>query len=118
MYLEVGKEYTFSDLKHQLISLQYKPVQGKIEAGMFDTMGEIIDIYPSTEKLVYRLIFNDTRLELIQIKDSLTFQVMQVSDHVTIWPATQYMQDMEDVTKHLLQIELEMQERVKELEKQ
>ncbi len=118
MYLEVGKDYNFDELKHQLIALQYKPVQGKVEAGMFDTMWEILDIYPSTEKVVYRLIFNDTRLELVQVKDSLSFQVLQMRDHITVWPATQYMQDLQDVKNILMDIEAEMNVRVKQLEQQ
>lgn len=118
IFIEVGHEYDFTKLKHQLLSLQYKPVQGKVEAGMFDTMGEIIDIYPSTEKVAYRLIFNDKKLELIQVKDSLTFQVLQIVDHATIRPATQYMQDMQNVKPLLVAIEAEMEERVKDLEQQ
>ena len=35
-YFEVGKEYDFDELKAQLISMQYKPVHGAIEAGMFE----------------------------------------------------------------------------------
>ena len=45
--------------------MQYKPVHGKIEHGMFDITGERIDIFSSTEKFVYRLHFNEELLELI-----------------------------------------------------
>ena len=32
----VGKEYNFDEVKAQLLKMQYKPVQSKIEQGMFD----------------------------------------------------------------------------------
>ena len=36
MTFSVGKEYNFDEMKSQLLQMQYKPVQGKIEKGMFD----------------------------------------------------------------------------------
>jgi excinuclease ABC subunit B len=36
LVLEVGRTYDFKDLKTQLLKMQYKPVHGKIEHGMFD----------------------------------------------------------------------------------
>lgn len=38
--------------------------------------GEIVDIYASTEKVIYRLYFNDDQLELIQMKDAMTFSLI------------------------------------------
>jgi len=36
IYLEAGKSYTREEVKRQLLKIQYKPVQSKIEHGMFD----------------------------------------------------------------------------------
>lgn len=113
VHFEVGKEYNFEELKTKLIMMQYKPVQAAIEQWMFDVQGEMIDIYSSTEKELFRLIFNDTTLEYIQVKDALTYQLKWNRDHVTIWPATQYMQNMEWVDEILKEIEKEMEEREK-----
>lgn len=115
--LRVGERYNLKELKAQLLAMQYKPVHSSIEQGMFDVHGEIVDIYPSTDKVVYRLIFNDDLLELIQVKDALTFDVQENTDRVVIWPATQYLQDMEWVQEILQQIEREMEERVAFFEK-
>jgi excinuclease UvrABC helicase subunit UvrB len=54
--------------------MQYKPVNGKIEHGMFDVKGETIDIFSSTEKFLYRLHFNEDELELIELRDSFTYE--------------------------------------------
>lgn len=74
IHFEVGKRYDFSTIKRQLISMQYKPVQGKIESGMFDIKGDVVDIFASTDKFVYRLLFNEDVLEMIQMKDSDSFK--------------------------------------------
>ncbi len=70
IHFEVGKKYDFSTIKRQLISMQYKPVQGKIEQGMFDFKGDILDIFSSIDPVVYRLLFNEDELEMIQLKES------------------------------------------------
>lgn len=98
--------------------MQYKPVQGAIEAGMFTVQGDMIDIHASTEKVIYRLIFNDNLLELIQVKDALTYKLLGTYDHITIWPATQFLQNMEDLPAILSSIKKEMEQRVKEFEDQ
>jgi excinuclease ABC subunit B len=112
------QHYDFMMIKRQLLKMQYKPVQSKIEAGMFDVKGDIIDIYASTERLVYRLHFNEETLELIERRDWLTFESKGTTDHVMIWPATQYLQDMNDIQTILEQIQAEMELRTKELEQE
>jgi excinuclease ABC subunit B len=114
LQLEVGKEYPFKELKAQLLHMQYKPVQSKIEHGMFDLQGERVDIFSSTEKFVYRLHFNEETLELIEMRDSLTYDHKGNLKKVTIWPATQFLQDVSDVENILAMMEQEKEDRVKE----
>ncbi|MEI7477105.1 MAG: DEAD/DEAH box helicase family protein [bacterium] len=118
IHFEVGKQYDFNTIKRQLISMQYKPVQGKIEHGMFDFKGDMLDIFSSTDTFVYRLLFNETELEMIQIKDSLSFKDLGTTPKVHIWPSSQYLQDMSDLQSILARITQEMEVRTKELEAQ
>jgi len=109
------KEYEFSQMKRQLLAMQYKPVQWKIEQWMFEFRGEILDIYSSTDKYIYRLFFNEEYLERIQIRDSDSFKDLWYVDHVFIWPANQFLQDVSDLENILEQIKSEMEIRVKDL---
>jgi len=97
LYLLIGQDYSIEDLKAQLIHMQYKPAAGGLDTGMFDQHGETIDIHASTEKVIYRLIFNDKTLEMIQVKDALTYKLLDSLKNITIWPATQYLQDMKQL---------------------
>ena len=118
LQLEVGKEYDFKQLKKQLLRMQYKPIVAKIEHGMFEFKGDVLDIFSSTEKFVYRLHFNEEKLEIIEMKDSLTFESHGNKTKVNIWPATQFLQDISDLDTILEQINAEKELRVKEFEKQ
>ena len=69
LVLEIWKTYDFKQLKTQLLKMQYKPVHGKIEHWMFDFRWEILDIFTSTEKYVYRCIFDDDKLERIELEN-------------------------------------------------
>jgi excinuclease ABC subunit B len=114
--LQVGDRIKHKDLKKKLIGMRYEPVKQSMGAGMFDVRWDMRDIYPSTEKVIYRLHFSDDLLEYIEKKDSLTFEVIWWPlDHIWIWPGSQYMQDTSDIQNILIHIEAEMNARVKEL---
>lgn len=96
--------------------MQYKPVTQSIEPGMFDVRGEMVDIFASTEKIVYRCHFNGDILEHIERKDADTFANLGTVESVVIRPKSQYMQDMSDIDNILIRIEAEMEDRVAEFE--
>ncbi len=109
---KVWEEYDFDEIKKKLLQMQYKPVQSKIEQWMFEISGDKIDIYVSTEQVMYRLFFSFNELEYIQKKDPLTFENVWESVAITIWPATQYLQNLEELEKILKDIETDLKERV------
>ncbi len=84
---------------------------------MFDFQGEMLDIYSSTDKVVYRCLFDDETLTHIQVRDSQTFATKSMIQQVTIRPATQYVQDIGDIQIKLDQILRELAVRTSELEK-
>lgn len=117
LQLKVRNEYNFKELKKQLLHMQYKPVHGKIEHGMFDVKWETIDIFSSTEKFLYRLYFNEEELEMIELRDSLTYEYKGKVDKIIVWPATQFLQDLSDLDNILIKMNDEKEKRVKEFEK-
>ena len=129
LMLEIWKEYNFKELKWQLLKMQYKPVHGKIEHGMFDFRWEMLDIFSSTEKFVYRCIFDEEKLERIEFRDSTTMKLIDEENNseiyfggwhahkVIVWPATQFIQDTSRLEDILVQMNTEKDLRVKEFEK-
>lgn len=124
LQLKVGEEYNFKELKKKLIQMRYEPVASKIEPGTFDFQGERLDIYSSTDRHIYRCFFDEEKLEFIQLKDSLSFEDLSADtqvdgkiDKATIWPATQYLQNVEDLNTILDNMLLEMNTRADDLDK-
>ena len=117
LQLKIHQTYDFKEIKKQLLQMQYKPVASKIEPGMFDLQGERLDIYSSTEKVVYRCFFDEDFLEMIEIRDSLTYELKHTTTQIILWPATQYIQDTSDLETILQEINIEKELRIKEFEK-
>jgi excinuclease ABC subunit B len=113
IHLEQGKFYDFGELKRKLLKIQYKPVQSKIEHGMFEVNGERIDIFSSTENVLYRLHFDEEQLDFIEIRDATSFEFLEKRQHITIWPATQFLQDITNLEQILIQIDQEKEQRIK-----
>lgn len=117
LQLYVNHKYSFDAIKKQLLHMQYKPIQGKIEAGMFEIKWDILDIFSSTEKCLYRCFFDEETLERIEKRDSLSYELLELVQKTMLWPATQYLQDVSDLEKILQQMDAEKELRVKEFEK-
>ena len=117
LQLYVGKKYDFNEIKRQLLHMQYKPVHWKIEAWMFEMKWDILDIFSSTEKCLYRCFFDEETIERIEQRDSLTYELKWPVQKAMLWPATQYLQDTSDLELILQQINTEKELRVKEFEK-
>ena len=117
LQLKVGQSYDFKEIKRQLLHMQYEPVRSKIEPWMFELQWERLDIYSSTEKSLFRCFFDEDIIEHIEIRDSITFELKSQANQVILWPATQYLQDTQDLETILQQIDLEKDLRIKEFEK-
>jgi len=117
LQLYVWKKYDFNAIKRQLLHMQYKPIHWKIEPGMFEMKWDILDIFSSTEKCLYRCFFDEETLERIEQRDSLTYELKSPVQKAMLWPATQYLQDTSDLELILQQINTEKELRVKEFEK-
>ncbi len=113
---EVWNRYNFDKIKESLIKMQYKPTKSKVEQWMFDIQWEKIEIYSSIEKVVYQLYFNEDKLEYIIKRDSLSWKELWNVNKVIIRPATQFLQNSDDVENIINKIQKEMQIRKKEFE--
>lgn len=83
---------------------------------MFEMKGEMLDIYSSTEKCLYRCFFDEEMLERIEKRNALTYELESPVAKAMLWPATQYLQDISDLETILQQMNAEKELRVKEFQ--
>lgn len=110
--LKVWENYKFQDLKKNLLNIQYNPVKWDITAWTFNFLGNMLDVYSSIENIIYRIHFDEDKIIFIEKKDPQTRKQLGKTQEAVIRPATQFMQNMNDLNKILKEIEKEKEERV------
>ena len=107
--LDVGQEYPFKDISKQLIKMQYTRNEIDFQRGTFRIRGDIFEIIPAYEDgKTVRLEFFGEELESIKIAESLTGNVYDEVQRITIYPASQYVVENEVVDRAVVQIKREM----------
>ncbi len=105
---EVWKEYNLRKIKEKLLNMQYNPAKWDISAGTFNFIGNMLDIYSSIEDVIYRIHFDEDTVIYIEKKDPIRWNKIWDTKKVTIWPATQFMQNMDNLDQILKEIENEL----------
>lgn len=111
--IKVWENYNFKQLKKNLLDIQYNPVKSDIVAWTFNFLWNMLDIYSSVENFIYRIHFDEEKVMMIEKKDPKTWKKFWEVQQITIWPATQFMQNMDNLDQILQDINQEKEERVK-----
>ena len=114
---EVGQEYDFRQLKEKLLNMQYNPAKWEINPWTFNFIGNMLDIYSSVEDVIYRIHFDEEEVVFIEKKDPIRWERIWTTKKVTIWPATQFMQNMDNLPTILKQIKEELNARIEYFKK-
>lgn len=102
------------DVIKKLISIQYVRNDINFIRGTFRVRGDILDIFPASEKTnAFRIEFFGDEIDKILEIDSLTGEVIGTRVHVSIFPASHYATTDDKVKKAIESIKLELDDRLK-----
>ena len=102
------------DVIKKLISIQYVRNDINFIRGTFRVRGDILDIFPASEKTnAFRIEFFGDEIDKILEIDSLTGEVIGIRVHVSIFPASHYATTDDKVKKAIESIKLELVDRLK-----
>lgn len=114
--LRVGMEKSRDLIIKQLVAIQYERNDLQLERSRFRVRGDVLEIYPAsyTEKAVRVEFFGD-EIERIREIDTLTGEILSEREHVAIFPASHFVTSKERLEKAMVNIELELAQRLQEL---
>ena len=116
--LEQGQDITRDELFARLVHINYTRNDFDFRRGTFRVRGEIIEIFPAYANHPIRLeTFGDT-IERITDIAPIKGTVLYEREKVKIFPAKQFTTDQQVLPELLEQIEVELEERLKELNEQ
>jgi len=113
---KVGETVDRDKVLRKLVRLQYERNDSSLTRGGFRVRGEVIEIMPSYAETAFRISLFGDEIEAIHHFDPLTGEILDVVQHVSIWPATHYVTEEDSVERSLDEIRTELDNRLAELE--
>jgi len=113
---KVGEWIDRDDVFRKLIRMQYGRNDTTLARGTFRVQGEVLEIQPAYAESAYRIALFGDEIEAIHHFDPLTGEVLDVVDHVSVWPATHYVTKDETIERVVGEIRAELNQRTTELE--
>src|SRR5258708_37371404 len=115
---KVGDWVDRQDVFGKLGGMQYRRNDSTLGRGTFRARGEVLEIYPAYAESAYRISLFGDEIEAIQHFDPLTGEILDVVDHVSVWPASHYVTRDETLERSVEEIRAELERRTGELEAQ
>lgn len=95
-----------------LVQLQFKRATADFKAGMFNVMGDMIEIWPSSSEEIYRLEFFGDELERITKTEPITHIVLEERNEIVVFPAKHFVTSKSVIEEVIPQIKAEMESQV------
>jgi excinuclease ABC subunit B len=116
--LRVGESIERDDLLRRFVQMQYTRNDLSFTRGTFRVRGDTVEIIPVYEELALRLEFFGDELERMYTLHPVTGEVVHEEQEMYVFPATHYVAGPERMERAIRGIELELEQRLGELERQ
>lgn len=103
--IKVGQNFEHDELENLLIEAGYKREEMLYEKGQFSRRGEVLDIFPVSEDVPYRIDFFDTEIESIKVFDMQTQKGTKEVKKLKICPYTDLFLTKDEVEHLTVQVE-------------
>ena len=98
----------------ELIDIQYDRNEMDVKRGTFRVHGDVVEIYPAQGgDFLIRVEFFGDEIDRISQVEPLSGRVHSVLNHIAIFPASHYVVSQEKIKAACVEIEKEMEERVR-----
>lgn len=115
--LEVGKIVRRDEFLRSLVEIQYVRNDIDFWQGTFRVRGDVIEVFPAYSESAYRIeLFGDEVDRICEI-DTTTGEILGKYETLEIYPAKHFMTDADIFEEALINIELELHERIATFEK-
>lgn len=115
--LAVGKIVRRDEFLRSLVEIQYVRNDIDFYQGTFRVRGDVIEVFPAYSESAYRIeLFGDEVDRICEI-DTTTGEILGKYETLEIYPAKHFMTDADIFEEALINIELELHERIATFEK-
>lgn len=112
LHLDIEQTITRQDLIRQLISMQFERVNGEVQRGQFRVRGDVFEIRPMSENVVYRLDLEGQSVKSLNIIDNTTKNILENLQEIVIFPPKHFISTKPQIEQAIKNIEEELQDRL------
>jgi excinuclease ABC subunit B len=112
-----GVEYPMKDAIQRLVDIQYERNEVNLIRGKFRVKGDTLEVFPSYEETILRIQYWGDEVERMIRLNPVTGEVVDELAEAYVFPATHYVTERERMKKAIAGIEVELQERLADLER-
>lgn len=110
--LRVGNEMSRDIILRRLVDIQYMRNDIAFERGNFRVRGDIIDIFPAGSEEAVRVELFGDEIESIKEINHITGENIAKRSHISIYPASHYVTNKENIERAVKDIGNELEERL------
>lgn len=114
--LELENFITRGDLIRQLVKIQFMRTNGELKRGYFRIRGDVFEIMPASEELIYRIELVEQKVKSIDLVDKITRKIIKSLKEIIIFPPKHFISTKPQIEQAIKEIKKELDERVKYFE--
>jgi len=112
LHLTKGQELVRTDLISQLVKIQFERTTGDVKRGQFRVRGDVFELRPMSENVIYRLELQDQKIKTLSIIDHVTRDVLEDLPEIVIFPPKHFVSSQPQITAALKNIKEELKDRL------
>ncbi len=118
MKIKSGEKISRSEFIRKLIDIHFERTTADLNPGMFRAIGNMIEIMPVSEKVIYRIEILEDKIKEILVIDAITREIIKTEDVFFLFPAKHFISNKDQSERAFKTIKAELASRLKELEKE
>lgn len=111
--VNVGEVRKRDKLLRQLTDIQYQRNDIDFHRSTFRVRGDVVDVFPASEELAYRIEFFGDEVERITKIDPLTGEILCNLEHLKIYPGSHYVTPHDKLKVAIGNIQQELEDRLR-----
>ncbi len=114
MKIAKGESRSRADLIRDLIDIHYSRTNSDMKPGQFRALGNVVEIIPISERMIYRIELEEGKIAVIKKIDAISRAIVEEVPVFFLFPAKHFITGDDAAERALKSIKHELDERLKE----
>lgn len=116
--LVVGEQENRSALIRKFVRIYFERTNADLEPGKFRAVGNSLELMPTNERAIYRIVFDEDKVSHIESLDPVSRAKLGEPSSLFIFPAKHFVTSEEERERALVDIRAELDERLAQLKRE